>query len=199
MHLYVVRHGETWANVEQRYLGALDPELTVLGRQQAEALGGRLPEALDVIIVSPKLRARETAMILNEERGLPVEIMDCFRERSVGVFEGLTQAEARERYQGLWARNITRQWDAAPDGGESIHEIVARVRGGLSELASRYPTNNILLVAHGVVAKVIRALSKGDFSDFYDWKLSNGSMLALENFSMTVSDTDALGISLPQS
>lgn len=199
MHLYVVRHGETWANAEQRYLGALDPELTVLGRQQAEALGRRLPEALDVIIVSPKLRARETAMILNEERGLPVEIMNCFRERSVGVFEGLTQAEARERYPGLWARNITRQWDVAPDGGESIHEIVARVRGGLSELASRYPTNNILLVAHGVVAKVIRALSKGDFSDFYDWRLSNGRMLALENFAMPVSDTDAFGISLPPS
>lgn len=32
MHLYIVRHGETWANAEHRYLGSLDPELTALGR-----------------------------------------------------------------------------------------------------------------------------------------------------------------------
>jgi len=38
MYLYLIRHGETWANAEQRYLGSLDPGLIELGRQQAEAL-----------------------------------------------------------------------------------------------------------------------------------------------------------------
>ncbi|MFK3973401.1 histidine phosphatase family protein [Pseudomonas sp. NPDC087358] len=66
MHLYVVRHGETWANAEHRYLASLDPELTALGRQQAQTLCEQLPENIDVLVVSPRLRAVQTASILNE-------------------------------------------------------------------------------------------------------------------------------------
>jgi probable phosphoglycerate mutase len=199
MHLYVVRHGETWANAEQRYLGSLDPELTELGRQQAQALAGHLPKNLDALIVSPRLRAKETASILNEGLKLPTKIMDCFRERDVGVFEGLTQADARERYPQLWSQNITRRWDAGPTGGETISDVVQRVRDGLLELESRYPSKTVLLVAHGFVAKVIRALAKGDFSDFYDWQLSNGKMLVAENFKIPTLDADILRASLPVS
>lgn len=197
MHLYIVRHGETWANAEQRYLGSLDPALTERGRQQALVLGAQLPRHIDMLIVSPRVRAVETASILNEGLKLSPEIMDCFRERDVGVFEGLTQAEARERYPQLWSLNITRQWDAGPTEGESISEVVTRVRDGLAELAWKYPSKSVLLVAHGFVAKVIRALARGDFSDFYQWQLSNGALLALENFKIPVLATTALRKSLP--
>ncbi|MHC6225097.1 histidine phosphatase family protein [Pseudomonas sp. X10] len=96
MDLYVVRHAETWANAEHRYLGSLDPSLTERGREQAQALGGNLPHDLDTLVVSPRLRATETASILNEKLNLPTQTMDCFRERDVGG-EGLIQADARER------------------------------------------------------------------------------------------------------
>ncbi|MHA6194052.1 histidine phosphatase family protein [Pseudomonas wadenswilerensis] len=198
MHLYVVRHGETWANAEQRYLGSLDPALTETGRQQARALSDRLPENLDVLVVSPRVRAVETASILNERLQLSPRIMECFRERDVGVFEGLTQAEARERYPQLWSQNITRRWDVGPTGGESIADVVKRVRDGLVELGSSHASKTVLLVAHGFVAKVIRALAKGDFSDFYDWQLANGNLLVLEHVEIPVLDTDALKETLPQ-
>ncbi|WP_248769413.1 histidine phosphatase family protein [Pseudomonas sp. MWU12-2345] len=197
MHLYVVRHGETWANAEQRYLGSLDPALTELGRRQAEALGEYLPKNLDALVVSPRIRAKETARIINERLKLPIEIMECFRERDVGVFEGLTQADAREQYPQLWSQNITRRWDAGPTGGESISDVVKRVRSGLVELESKYSSKTVLLVAHGFVAKVIRAMAKGDFSDFYHWQLSNGRMLILESFEIPTLDTDILRGSLP--
>lgn len=197
MDLYVVRHGETWANAEQRYLGSLDPSLTERGREQAKALAANMPAELDVLVVSPRLRAMETASILNERLALPVQIMDCFRERHVGVFEGLTQADAKERHPQLWSRNITRQWALAPTGGETIVDVVERVRGGLIELESRYSSKRILLVAHGFVAKTIRALARGDFSDFYTWQLSNGNMLALENFELPEVDLATLQASLP--
>lgn len=87
--------------------------------------------------------------------------MACFRERDAGIFEGLTQADAREQYPQLWSQNITRRWDAGPTGGESISDVVERVRDGLVELESKYPSKTVLLVAHGFVAKVIRALAKG--------------------------------------
>lgn len=89
MDLYIVRHGETWANAEHRYLGSLDPSLTERGREQAQELRASLPHALDTLVVSPLLRAMETACILNEKLKLPTRTMDCFRERDVGVFEGL--------------------------------------------------------------------------------------------------------------
>lgn len=197
MHLYVVRHGETLENAEHRYLGMLDPSLTARGREQAQALGLRLPRRLDALVVSPRLRARETASILNAGLNLPVEIMDCFRERDLGVFEGLTQAEAKERYPQLWAQNITRRWELAPTGGESIADVVGRVRSGLLQLESRYRSKGVLLVAHGFVAKTIRSLAKSDFSDFYDWQLSNGNMLVLENFTRPTTCVATLQRSLP--
>lgn len=197
MHLYVVRHGETWANAEQRYLGSLDPSLTERGRQQAQALAEDLPENLEVLIVSPRLRAVETASILNEKLKLTPEIVECFQERNVGVFEGLTQAEAKARYPQLWSRNITRRWDAGPTGAESIADVVNRVREGLVGLESKHPSKAVLLVAHGFVAKVVRALAKGDFSDFYDWQLSNGDLLVLERFQVSTLDADRLRDSLP--
>ncbi|MCX2901286.1 histidine phosphatase family protein [Pseudomonas mandelii] len=182
MHLHVIRHGETAPNLERRYVGSLDPQLTEKGRAQAQELVSRLPVTIDAIIVSPRLRAQQTAQILNAHLNLPLLTMDCFAERNVGVFEGLTQTEARERFPQLWSQNITRQWHSAPTGGESVAEVVSRVREGLIELATAYPSQTVVLVAHGFVAKVIRALEKSDFSDFFDWQLANGKVLALENF-----------------
>ena len=184
MHLYVIRHGETWANAEHRYLGALDPELTERGREQAASLVKKLPHGVEVLVISPRVRAQQTAHILNRELRLEPVTMDSFRERDVGVFEGLTQAEAKAMHPQLWAQNITRQWATGPTGGESIGEVVTRVHQGLGELAARYPTHTVLLVAHGFVAKVIRALALGDFSDFFSWQLSNGEMLVLENLTV---------------
>lgn len=197
MHLYIVRHGETSANAEHRYLGSLDPELTALGRLQAHRLCEQLPASLDVLVVSPRLRAVQTASVLNERLKLSPEIMDCFRERDVGVFEGLTQGEAKKRYPQLWSQNITRLWDAGPTGGESIFDVVKRVRDGLAELESKYPSKTVLLVAHGFVTKVVRALAKGDFSDFYEWQLSNGNMLILPSVKTPTRDLETLRRSLP--
>jgi probable phosphoglycerate mutase len=71
------------------------------------------------------------------------------------------------------------------------------VRDGLAELESKYPSKTVLLVAHGFVAKVIRALAIGDFSDFYAWQLSNGNMLFLQSFNIPTQDLETLRRSLP--
>jgi len=181
MELVVIRHGETRANAEGRYLGALDLPLNERGREQvvelAKALAGEGPFAC--LLSSPLLRARQSAQPIARELALPVRIVPAFRERHVGLFEGLTQAEARERYPALWARNITRRWDEAPPGGESLDAVIARVSQGVSELVHRHGGARVLLVAHGVVAKVIRALTGAGFSDFFPWQLHNGGRLVV--------------------
>lgn len=181
MRLYLVRHGQTLANLERRYLGSLDPELTEVGREQAVALRMELPTEIDCIVVSPLKRARQTAAIIGYRNDLPLQVVDAFRERNVGVFEGLTQAEAQERYPELWRQNITRHWDIGPPGGEPIVNVVQRIHQGLIEVMGSPESKHPLLVAHGFVAKVVRALVLRDFSDFYDWQLGNGQWLVLED------------------
>lgn len=156
MHLFLVRHGQTQYNAERRYLGALDPELNATGVLQATDLRAVLPPALDAIVCSPLRRARH-----------------------VGVFEGLTQMEAQLQFPELWAHNITRQWHSAPTGGETIAEVVERVTAGLRVLSVQYAGKHVALVAHGFVAKVLRAVSLTGFGDFFDWQLENGAVLEL--------------------
>ncbi len=176
MQLFVVRHGQTQANAEHRYLGALDLELNALGLAQAAALHAILPTDMDVVVCSPLRRARQTADTLCHQRGLTPEVHDAFRERHVGVFEGLTQQQARTRYPELWSQNITRRWCAAPPGGETIVEVVERVATGLLQLSQRHAERRVALVAHGFVAKVARALTGAGYGDFFTWQLDNGAV-----------------------
>lgn len=182
MELVVIRHGETQANAEGRYLGALDVGLNDTGTAQVTRLA-QLMAATEVpfqrLLTSPLLRARQSAELVSRTLALPALIVPAFRERHVGIFEGLTQAEARERYPELWARNITRRWTAAPPEGESLDAVIARVSLGLTTLAEEAQGERVLLVAHGVVAKVIRTLTTTGFSDFFDWQLPNGGYLVV--------------------
>ncbi|MFQ1744275.1 histidine phosphatase family protein [Aeromonas veronii] len=182
MELIVIRHGETQANAEGRYQGALDIGLNQDGARHICWLANEIATTLapfDRLLASPLLRTRESAAIFSRQLGLPVELAPAFRERHVGLFEGLTQAEAKARYPELWVRNITRRWAEAPPGGETIDEVIARISQGLTELASTMKGERILLVAHGVVAKVIRALTTAGFDDLFAWQLPNGGMLVV--------------------
>lgn len=198
MELVVIRHGETQANAEGRYQGALDIGLNDDGVRQISCLAEKVAVAqqpFDRLLASPLLRTRESAAILSRQLGLPVELVPAFRERDVGLFEGLTQVEARTRYPELWARNITRRWADAPPGGETIDEVIARVSMGLTELASTMQQGErILLVAHGVVAKVIRAVTIAGFDDFFEWQLPNGGMLSVR---LSLADGGPLRFSRP--
>ncbi len=123
MELVVIRHGETQANAEGRYQGALDIGLNDDGVRQISRLAEMVAVAqppFDRLLASPLLRTRESAAILSRQLGLPVELVPAFRERDVGLFEGLTQVEARTRYPELWARNITRRWAESPPGGKPL-------------------------------------------------------------------------------
>ncbi|MGY3852795.1 histidine phosphatase family protein [Aeromonas aquatilis] len=182
MELVVIRHAETQANAEGRYQGSLDIGLNQDGARHICWLADEIATTLapfDRLLASPLLRTRECAAILSRQLGLPVELAPAFCERNVGLFEGLTQAETRARYPELWARNITRRWTEAPPGGETLDEVIARISQGVTELVSTMQGERILLVAHGVVAKVIRAVTIAGFDDFFEWQLPNGGMLAV--------------------
>src|SRR5690606_35209287 len=83
MHLYLIRHGQSYVNLPDWSGTNWDQPLTELGRRQAGALAAWLPQrlpAVDTIYASTMARARETAAPLAEVYNMPISFEDRVRE-----------------------------------------------------------------------------------------------------------------------
>lgn len=150
VRLLLIRHGEAEGNREFRYLGDSDAPLTANGREQARLLGESLRGApLRAIYASPLLRARDTAaaLALGREPALEPQPEDRLREQSYGAWEGLTSAQAQERYPREHAEWERDQRDAPPDG-EPLAALRLRSVALACELAQRHSGEVIALVSH---------------------------------------------------
>jgi len=177
--LFIVRHGEIDFNIEGRYAGSVDVELNDKGLQQARDLANEVAKLrIDFIVTSPLKRCRRMADIIHEVINVPIVVMDEFRERGVGVFEGLTREEAKNKYPELWAQNITRIYDGAPPGGETIKEVENRVFAGLKKVRKEYNGKNILIVTHAFVGKMIHKFFHNMSEEqFFEYKLDNAKVV----------------------
>ncbi|WP_310567878.1 histidine phosphatase family protein [Hydrogenophaga sp.] len=177
--LLLARHGETDLNTEDRWQGRIDAPLNATGHAQAGALAASLPAGIEVLVVSPLLRARQTAEPAAQRLGLTPRLDADFRERDFGVFEGLTEAEAAQRYPELAARNAAYRWDEEPPGAESTRAVVDRVARGLQRLREEHEGRTVLLVSHGFVVRCLRYLIDGLSEDafFAATRIPNGHFL----------------------
>ena len=177
--LFLVRHGEVDFNAEGRYFGKIDVELNKKGLRQANDIAKKMIGLkINVIVASPLKRCRNTADIISGVISAPVVLMDEFRERAYGVFEGLTRKEAKNKYPELWAKNITRIYNGAPPGGETIKEAEARVYKGLKKIKIKYPDKIVLIVTHAFVGKIIhRFFYKLTDEEFFEYRLDNAEIV----------------------
>ena len=175
MLLYVTRHGETEYNVLGRYCGSTDIPLNDIGIAQAHELSERLQGMrFDVIVSSPMLRARQTAGIVCAALNMPYTVYEQFTERNMGVYEGLTREEARERFPDLWNRQCTSKIDDAPDGGETLTQACGRIDGGLNMLRQDYQGKSILLICHGFAARAVHRYCRNlTFEEMASFVLGN--------------------------
>ncbi len=96
--LILVRHGETTGNSTVRLNGSTDVPLSDLGRRQMERVGCALADlALDELLTSPLVRARQSAQIVAGGRPLEARVVEGFREIDFGRWEGLTLQEVALR------------------------------------------------------------------------------------------------------
>jgi glucosyl-3-phosphoglycerate phosphatase len=142
--LVVWRHGQTTYNVEHRFQGQSDVPLNDVGlRQAAEAapyLAAMRPSA---IFSSDLSRATATAAALARLTGLPVQLDKDLRERSGGSWEGLTEAEIRERFP------VERATWSPPDG-EPAQAVADRATAALERIAAGTPLGSTsVVVSHG--------------------------------------------------
>ena len=162
---YIVRHGETAWNAEQRVQGHTDVPLNDIGREQAALTGRRLAATRFAAVYSSDLvRARETAEIITAASNTgPYEIIhdERLREISFGALEGKTWAEMDDVMQSV---RDTQSLDFAPDGGESYRDLLERLGGFAEMLRERHPNRKVLVVGHGAAfrALVVRLLHLPD-------------------------------------
>ena len=156
----LARHGETDWNRENRFQGHADPPLNDRGRDQARALADVLADDPPVAVYSsPLRRARETASVVGERLGLPLETLEALREIDVGEWMGLTRAEAEERYPDDFERwrNFGQGWQH----GETYEQLSERVIPALLALARRHPDGRVLVVTHGGPIRAAEAFAEG--------------------------------------
>uniref|UniRef100_A0A7C1FDX2 Histidine phosphatase family protein n=1 Tax=Caldilinea aerophila TaxID=133453 RepID=A0A7C1FDX2_9CHLR len=173
----LVRHGETTANHEQRWYGALDAPLTERGRLQVQATGERFrrrrqQEPVDAIYVSPLPRARSTAAAIAAALGIEPIVEEGLREFSIGDWEGRTYRDLidNEQLWQRWAQDPT----FAPPNGESPASFGRRAIETVQRLAERHPGQRIVLVTHGgIISCVLDAWVGGHTGDWIRWDPHN--------------------------
>lgn len=136
MEIVLIRHGEPeWV---RDGLAVNDPPLTDRGLRQAERLAAALAaEPFDEVLVSPLVRARQTAAPLLEALGVGEMIDPWLEEIRDPMWHGSPAERAAEAYAELRSRSAEARWNGL-DGGEPIRDFVGRIRlGATAFLADR--------------------------------------------------------------
>ena len=168
--LIVVRHGQTDANARGVLLGRSDPALDATGRTQASAVAAALARPLASarrdtrIISSPLRRCRETAAIIAREGA--VEIDERWIELDYGSFEGTPLVDVPDEMWVRWRSDA----DYAPDGGESLRALGARVSEACAELVDASAEHDVIVVTHVSPVKAATAWALG-VGDEVTWRM----------------------------
>ena len=152
----LLRHGQTPLSAERRFAGRGDIPLTETGELQAKAAAQRLAArgGIDRIVTSPLQRARRTAAAVAAATGAPVEVDDGWLETDFGAWEGLSYAEAMERWpdeMAAWMGDTS----VAPPGGESFAATSDRVLAALDRLLGGREPGTVVVVSHVTPMKTV--------------------------------------------
>jgi len=143
--LIVVRHGRTATNAAGRLLGRADPPLDAVGETQAAAVAARLAGArVTRVVTSPLQRAAATAAAIATSAGVPAEVDERWIEVDYGVLDGLALADVPPATWARWREDP----DFAPEGGESLGSVAARVAAACEDLWAEATTSDVVVVSH---------------------------------------------------
>jgi len=183
--LYLIRHGETAGGDTKRYHGSIDVLLSEKGKQQAAEKAALLRHYIEKATTSKHLsylkdihdsaddqkasispglravycsnlsRAIQSAEVIAQPFGLqPIEVADL-RERSFGIWEGMSFSEIREQYPKEFASWAQDPLAYSPVGGETTLAVRDRAIKVVSEIVKRHAGEEIAVVAHGGVNRII--------------------------------------------
>jgi len=183
--LWIVRHGESAGNVARdvAYAAGLptidiaerdvDVPLSAAGETQSSALGRWFAgqpedERPCIVLVSPYLRARHTAALIEEAGGLAtpstVVVDERLREKEFGILDRLTRIGIEQRFpEQAEMRTRLGKFYHRPPGGESWCDVILRLRSVVDTISLHHngPGKRVLVVAHQVIVLCLRYLLEG--------------------------------------
>tara|TARA_A100001037_G_scaffold306857_1_gene357372 strand:- start:38075 stop:38689 length:615 start_codon:yes stop_codon:yes gene_type:complete len=188
LRLYLVRHGETVWNFENRIQGASDVPLNEKGRDQAKSLAIKLQKIQFLkFFSSPLERAIETAKIISMSQHSAITKKDNFAELDQGKLEGLKFQEIQEQFP-----EFSSKWRIVPGevrmpGGETLHELQERAWAGIENIYNEFfdEEKPILIVSHNLAIICILSKILGvSLNEFRKFRQHNASVNIIEHDSM---------------
>ncbi|KAA1147349.1 adenosylcobalamin/alpha-ribazole phosphatase [Citrobacter portucalensis] len=182
MRLWLVRHGETEANVAGLYSGHAPTPLTERGIAQAQTLGTLLRNVpVDNVLCSELERARHTTQLILGDREVPVRNMPELNEMFFGDWEMRHHRDlAREDAENyaVWCND----WqNATPTNGEGFQAFSLRVERFIAQLADYKTCQNLLVVSHqGVLSVLIARLLSIPATAMWHFRVEQGCWSAID-------------------
>ena len=154
--VYLIRHGQVQGHEQKRYNGQSEVALTEKGRAQFGMLQMRLQErAIKAVYTSDLGRCVEGARILGHAHGLEPLIKPALRELHVGEWEGRTWQELQASYPQQWQNRLDDLVHYRVPGGENLLDLAQRVRPALEDILRAHPGEEVVIVGHGGVNRLI--------------------------------------------
>lgn len=156
--ILLLRHGQSEGNEGGRFGGHGPTPLTALGRRQADAVARALAAegGLSAIFASDLPRALQTAEPIVQATGIAMRATPALRERGVGVFTGMTFAEAEAAHPEIFRAMMRRDPDACPPEGESSRQRAAHVGAFFDETLARFgAAGRVLFVSHAFTLNLV--------------------------------------------
>ena len=154
--LHLLRHGQVEGFENRRYNGQGDILLTDLGRQQSAALAGRFQQQqLTGVYSSDLSRCRFAAEQIASLQEQQPQYRRELRELHIGEWEGETWQKIQRDDPDLWQARLDDIVNVAPPAGESLLQMAQRVRPVIKQIISAHEGEEIVIVAHGGVNRVI--------------------------------------------
>ena len=144
----LIRHGETAANVEQRWQGHGDWPLNEAGLAQAADAAAGVP-ALDALYTSPLTRARHTAEAIGDAQRLEPVVVDDLKEIGFGSWENLTTPEIASAHPEAWSRLMAGEDVVRGGHGETFAGARQRMTTAVESIVAAHPEQVIGVVSHG--------------------------------------------------
>ena len=152
--LYLIRHGQSIYNLENRFTGWKDVDLTDLGTSQAKEAAKLLQdESFDLAFTSNLYRAQKTLDIILGELNMSLDVIknEALNERDYGDLVSQNKSEAAEKFGEKQVQIWRRSFDTPPPGGESLKMTLERTLPYFNSNIKPHLSDgkNIILSAHG--------------------------------------------------
>ncbi len=200
--IYVIRHGQTEGNKDNKYIGHTDIGITELGQKQAEITARYLYETVkfDAIYSSDLKRAYLTALPTAKLQGLEITKSNRLRELCGGVWERMYFPDIIEKYPEeyeLWKTDFA---SVHPVGGESVAELSERVYAEIKRIARENDGKVVAVFTHGAVIRaLVCRLSGKPLSEIKDIPWSANTSITIAEISeskdrlLTIQSAEHLG------